>query len=242
MNYADYTFKDKNILKRYLQQKRLDVAIKSSFINKETKQIIDVGAGNGELCKRIHKLHPKLDIICYEPNQSMLSQAKENLEGTKIKLENNINNIGEASVDIVFCLEVFEHLPMKETKKLIENIKKITKSDGKIVIGVPVELGIPALYKGIFRRSRRKGTFDTKLENIGRSVFYKRLEEERPATKLNEEMSYYHYHMGFDYRLLRKELEKNFKLFKIKTSPFSIFGSLLNPEINYILNHKGNDL
>jgi hypothetical protein len=50
MAYSDITFNDKNVIKRWLQQRRLVVATRLAARLLEPQVILDFGAGNGELC------------------------------------------------------------------------------------------------------------------------------------------------------------------------------------------------
>jgi hypothetical protein len=46
----------------------------------------------------------------------------------------------------------------------------------------------------------------------------------------------YHFaHMGFDYRKLQVLLQARFRLQKVSTSPLSILGRWLNPEVNFLV-------
>ncbi|WP_347888327.1 class I SAM-dependent methyltransferase [Nitrosomonas europaea] len=129
--------------------------------------ILDFGAGNGELCKLIALQFPKAKIVCYEPTPSLMAEAKENLADLpQISFCSDLEKISDGSVELIFCLEVFEHLPEKETKDALGQFDRLLTDNGNAVIGVPVEIGIPALYKGIFRMSRRFNTFDASIKNV----------------------------------------------------------------------------
>ena len=77
MAYSDITFKDKNPIKRWLQQHRLAAAIRIADGKFHPECVLDFGAGNGELCKLIALQFPKAKIICYEKTQSLMDEAKE---------------------------------------------------------------------------------------------------------------------------------------------------------------------
>jgi SAM-dependent methyltransferase len=231
MAYSEITFKDKNPIKRWLQQRRLVVAthIANEIFNPQC--ILDFGAGNGELCKLIALQFPKAKIICYEPTPSLMAEAKENLTNLEqVHFCSSIEEVGSASIDLIFCLEVFEHLPKLETKNAMTQITRLLISNGSAVIGVPIEIGIPALYKGIFRMSRRFGEFDASIKNVFLSVLCFP-PKNRPVSEIAPGFSFHYEHMGFDYRYLKSLLIKCFVLKRVTSSPFSIFlGLWLNPE------------
>ena len=236
MTYSSYTFNDKNLIKRWLQRRRLVVAI--NIAKKTTPQcVLDFGSGNGELCKLIALQFPKAKIICYEPTPYLMKEAKENLAvvvGAQVHFCNDITQIADGSVDLIFCLEVFEHLPKAETMDALGQVKRLLKNEGDAVLGVPIEIGIPALYKGVFRMLRRFGSFDASFKNVFLSIFYCP-PKERPIAEITPGFTYHHLHMGFDYRNLKLLCNRYFKLQKTTTSPFSVFGCLLNPEVYFFL-------
>jgi SAM-dependent methyltransferase len=235
MAYSDITFKDKNPIKRWLQQRRLVVATSIAEARFNPQCILDFGAGNGELCKLIAVKFPKTKIICYEPTPSLMAEAKENLTDLpQIHFCTDVTTIADGSVDFIFCLEVFEHLPDTETKDALGQFNRLLSIDGNAVIGVPVEIGLPAIYKGIFRMSRRFGAFDASFKNVLLAALCSP-PKERPVLEIAPEFSFHCDHMGFDYRNLQALLLERFRLQKVITSPFQIFGPQANPEVNFLI-------
>jgi SAM-dependent methyltransferase len=238
MNYSDITFKDKNPIKRWLQNRRLITAVDLAKRLPAPKVILDFGSGNGELCKLIAVQFPAAKIICYEPTPNLLAEAKENLADlAQVEFRSDLKAIAQSSIDIVFCLEVFEHLPPLETAQALSQIDILLHDNGSSIIGVPVEIGFPALYKGVFRMSRRLGEFDASLKNV-LSATFGILPKQRPVSIITPKFSYHFYHLGFDYRDLRMQLSQKFSLQKITSSPFSILGLWINPEAYFVVKKK----
>jgi len=234
MTYSDITFNDKNPIKRWLQNQRLVTAIKLAHGPNINQQVIcDFGAGNGELCKLLAKRYPSSKIICYEPTISLLNEARKNLEGiNNVIFYQDSNCIALESIDLLFCLEVFEHLPPKETDDALDKISKILSSEGRLVVGIPVEIGLPALYKGIFRMLRRFGAFDANFKNVFLS-FVGLPPEIRPASEISPGLNYYLEHMGFNFHRFKETLRVRFKILKISASPFSFLTYWLMPEVYF---------
>ena len=107
------------------------------------------------------------------------------------------------------------------------------KPEGMAIIGVPVEVGVPAIYKGIFRMIRRYGEFDANIKNVALS-FFLRPPKNRPISEISPGFRYHYPHMGFDFRHLKEALRSYFTLYKVSASPFSTFGSWLMPEVNFV--------
>jgi SAM-dependent methyltransferase len=237
MKYADYTFRDKNPVKRWLQRQRLVSAIEVLGQPSRPPEVIcDFGGGNGELCKL-----PIAMVICYEPVTDLLAEAQENLRTVPgVDVVQDLRRIAPGSVDVVFCLEVFEHLPTEETVDAFRDLSALLKPEGTLVIGVPVEVGVPALYKGLFRLMRGYGSFYAGVTNILRSGLGNP-PADRPIAEIAPGRRYCYEHMGFDYRRFRERLDGSFRLQRIASSPFAWPGAWLMPEI-YFVAVKSRDL
>ncbi len=234
MSYAEITFKDRNPVKRWLQLRRLASAIELTAKMEIPSVICDFGAGNGELCKRLAKQYPDATIICYEPTPGLLGEARSNLASLPhVQFCSDIESVTKGAVDMVFCLEVFEHLPTEETIEAFQRIRGLLRTHGIAVIGVPVEIGLPALYKGCFRMARRFGEFDATPRNILLS-FLGLPPKDRPTEEISPGFRFHYYHIGFDYRRLREVLCSHLKLLRVYASPFAMLGSWLNPEVYFI--------
>ena len=167
MSYTEITFQDKNPLKRWLQWRRLIFAVNlCGSPDASPESICDFGAGSGELCKLLRKQFPESGLICYEPAKDLLDEARQNLQQTPgVTFSKTISPAWLGAVDLVFCLEVFEHLPPAETETAPREILQLLKPGGRLIVGVPVETGVPALYKGLYRMSQRWVRRDADLEN-----------------------------------------------------------------------------
>lgn len=239
MAYADITFADRNCVKRWLQWRRLDCALALGRLHAGTIATAwDFGAGNGELCKRLAVAHPATRIICHEPAPQLLAQARDNLAGVPgIEFSSVAPGRYAGVVDVVFCLEVFEHLPPPETAQALQAIRDLLRPGGLLVVGVPVEVGVPALYKGCFRMVRRWGAFDARPVNI-LSAFAGCPPRPRPVSQIADGMRFHFAHMGFDHRVFRRVLGQAFAVRSVRASPFAWLGSRLMPEV-YFVAQKG---
>lgn len=236
MSYSENTVNDKNPLKRWLQRLRLASAIDlSRQLPSQAKTICDFGAGDGELCKILARQYPSTRIFCYEPTLHILSEARENLALVEsVVFYADIQKIEAASIDRLFCLEVFEHLTPGDSFEALEGIYELLKPGGIAIIGVPVETGIPAVYKGLFRMTRRYGAFDANITNIARA-FVGNPPKNRPISETEPGIAYHYDHMGFRHHELKKVLSGKFKLLRHSTSPVSWVGAWLMPEIYFVV-------
>ena len=237
MTYEGITIRDPNPVKRWIHGRRFSDALK---VLREARpgtppRVLDFGASDGELVRRMAD-GPPVRAWVYEPEADALSQAKRKLAGLDwVTLADSLDGLEPGSFDYVFCLEVLEHLPAKETDEALAAIGRMMKPDGRAVIGVPLEIGLPALAKGLFRMSRRYGSFDAAPGNIARAVVG-RPPAQRPAREVYPGYYYYDSHLGFDYRSLARRLaDGRFEILGKWCCPLPWLGTLLNSELYYLI-------
>jgi SAM-dependent methyltransferase len=232
-SYAELTFCDPNPIKRLLQRSRLSHAIRLAQMTPSPRVILDFGAGNGELCKLLRMTYPQMRIVCYEPTPALLQEAKQNLRHVQgVEFLSTLETIDPHSIDLAFCLEVFEHLPLKETVDALNEMTRMLSNVGHLVVGVPVEIGLPALYKGLFRMSRRYGSFDARLGNVLKCVIGR--PPKRVVGAIGEGRGYYFSHAGFDHRNFQSVLSEYFAIKATAGAPIRTLGTVVNPELYFL--------
>ncbi|MEH6582038.1 MAG: class I SAM-dependent methyltransferase [Halioglobus sp.] len=240
MNYSDITINDPNRIKRYLQQSRYRTAVDVYPKHPHRKQVLDFGGGDGELCLQLSAKDQESSFLCYEPALHMQAQAEAKIGSLeRIRLIDNLEALEPDSCDVVYSLEVFEHLPPAEFGDAIEQIFRILRPGGKLIIGVPNELFLAAIYKGIFRMLRRFGDHDARPWNILRCALG-RPPKNRPTGEISPGKKYHFHHLGFDHRDLRRVLNLKGGPVQRVLSPTWLLGGFMSPEIYYIA-EKGTD-
>jgi SAM-dependent methyltransferase len=235
MPYASLTRNDRNPLKRFLQRRRMRDALALTGRLGACTTIVDFGAGDGEACKHLAARFPDARIFCYEPCPALREEAKANLRDTpRAVIVGELTAMPRGQCDLVLCMEVFEHLPPEQTEQSLSAIDALLCPEGAALIGVPVEVFLSALAKGAFRMTRRRGDFDARLGNVLRATLG-RPPRERPLSEISPGLPYHFYHLGFDHRRLRRQLEAKFKLQGAAGSPLPLVGAWLNSEIYYLV-------
>lgn len=236
MAYANSTFNDRNAAKRWIHRRRLVIAAQlAREFYAGFGRVCDYGSGNGELTKVLRSFEPNLRVDCYDPTPSLLEEARANLRGLHdIGFCSSLSQLQGATYDVVFSLEVFEHLPPKETLDALDAISRLLKSGGIAIIGVPVEIGLAAAYRGVFRALRRLGAYDATPRNILMSVLGKP-PGDRPCSEIAPGFHYYGPHMGFDYRVLKSVLAERAEILRQSTSPLRGLGPSLMPEVYFVI-------
>lgn len=234
MIYSDITVNDPNFIKRYLQQGRYRTAVGLYPTQRILRQVLDFGGGDAELCLQLSRIDRQSNFLCYEPALHMREQAaSRTLDADRIQVIKNLNTVPSDSCDVVYSLEVFEHLPPAEFTTAVEQIFRVLKPGGKLIVGVPNELYLAAIYKGIFRMLRRFGDYDARPWNILKCAFG-RPPKDRPTGEISPGKLYHFHHVGFDHRVLRQVLHLKARPISRAFSPIWLLGSLLSPEIYYI--------
>ena len=236
MTYADITTRDSNPVKRWLQRRRFTdaLAVLASADATAKMRVLDFGAGAGELVRRMVGT-TAVEPWVYEPTPSLMAEAREKLAAFgSVRFAEDPGSIESETFDYIFALEVFEHLPEKETALAIAEIHRLLKPAGIAVIGVPHELFLPALVKGLFRASRRYGEFDATLGNIFKALTgHPPLQ--RPVAEIHPGLRYHFHHLGFDFRVLENTLKQQFQLRRKWFGPVPMFGAVLNSEVYFLL-------
>jgi len=238
MLYSDFTTNDPNPVKRFLQRRRLADAV-ALIEDRAPKVILDFGAGNGDMCKALAARYPDSRIICYEPAEQWRIEAIGNLRGLRnVSVAATIDGIQAQSCDLVLCTEVFEHLPPATTQDAFGQIAHLLSNAGIGIIGVPLEIFLPALLKGVFRMTRRYGEFDaTPAAVLRASLGFP--PKDRPRHDGAFGLPYHGYHTGFDHRSFTVALAQHFTICSAAGSPVRWLGTWLNAEMYYVVRRKG---
>lgn len=229
MSYAAITRDDPNLVKRWVQRRRLADALVRATGESAPRRVVDYGGGDGELAARAAARWPQAEVLCFEPWDEMARQAERRLAGAaNARVVRDEAGLAPGA-DLVLCTEVFEHLPEAETARALDEIDRVLRPGGRLVVGVPVEVGPVALLKGAFRALRRPGDFDGRWPGILAAA-----RGRPPAARFTAELApgrFYHpHHLGFDHRRLRRALQARFGPVRLSGSPLPFAPVLLNSE------------
>jgi SAM-dependent methyltransferase len=233
--YSEITVGDRNPVKRFLQRRRLRDAISvlDGLDDHFSGSFLDFGGGSGELSKILASRFPKARVFCYEPMPDIFEEARQNLsELENVTLVSDRKELRGLAFEYVYCLEVFEHLPRRQTARTIRTVDRLLKENGVFVVGVPNELFVPALIKGLFRMKRRYGNYDARPGNV-LSAAIGRPPAKRPVRMISQGLPYHFHHMGFDHRRLHTQLSEIFDPVREFGSP--IRNQLLSTEVYFVL-------
>lgn len=235
MKYENITIKDPNLIKRYFHRRRFSDALRifKNVLSTGLVHVLDYGGGDGELLRQM-AAYPSIRATIYEPTPTLMAEAKRKLSDREwVSFSEEVTTLKDETYDFVFCLEVFEHLPKKETDQALGEIRRLIKPKGLAIIGVPIEIYFPAIFKGIFRMSRRYGEFDATPRNIF-SATIGEPPQSRPIKEISSGFNYHFHHLGFDFRIFQRQMTKSFIIKKRWFSPFPFMGSIFNSEVYFM--------
>ena len=216
--YADLTYNAKNPLARFSHRKRLKISV-SMLANTGVRSLLDFGCGDGKFLKELQKENSKINLLGYEP-------VMEIEEGIGVNIISSLSKINQ-KFDCITCFEVLEHFNAKEQLTLLNQIKKMVKKGGVVIISVPVEISLPSLVKNM-RRYIRSG--DYKIIKEMNAAFFGKYKE-----SLRNKEGYIFSHIGFSHKRLEAIFEREFLSFSKEYSPFSMMPYHFNSQVFYKL-------
>ncbi|MDZ7798900.1 MAG: class I SAM-dependent methyltransferase [Patescibacteria group bacterium] len=234
-DYNSYTYNDPNPIKRHLHRQRFDYALKLLNLNKR-KNILDYGCGDGHFLYLSYKNYPDNYYFGYEPYPGMYQQAEKKLVSTPVKIYSDLNDLKEKKYDKITCLETAEHLDKKDLDILFNNIILLLKEKGQVIISVPIETGLPALFKNLYRFLKNKKYEGLNFINFIKSILG--LIIKRKKIEISPGIEYYFSHIGFNHRKFENLLKKYFKITKKKYLPCNFFKGLLNNTVYFLVQKK----
>ena len=132
-NYISHTDGNKSLFEKLYQSvKNIALKNKLNLINSlsENKgKILDIGAGTGDFLAFVKQ--NGWQTIGVEPSQ----KAKEIATKKGVVFVNEISELENQSFDVITMWHVLEHVP--DLEKQIQELKRLLKSDGTLIVAVP---------------------------------------------------------------------------------------------------------
>ncbi len=149
------------------------------FIKEPVTSILDVGCNVGALLGEFTRRYPGAKVCGVEINLPALEMARKNVPTADIR-HSGAENIPfpESTFDSVTCVEVLEHLPAELRPAAFQEMRRVLKPGGRLLMTVPhagwfdwmdsnnVRYRLPGIYRTLVGRGRRDANYDAK----GRTV------------------------------------------------------------------------
>jgi len=209
-------------------------------------KLLDYGCGDGTFLGKVSNLFP--EAVGTDISPQHITDCQKRFSGVpqvSFCLIDDLDSEQYRSYfDIAVCMEVLEHCVSDSVEKVISNLKRLVKSDGIILISVPIEIGPSLLIKQITRSVAgwlRQGDYDKSIEPHTRIEFLKMVfatkstSIERPTYGDNFR---YHGHKGFNWRSLRYELGKKIEIEQTFFSPLGSLGGFVSSQVFMICRNR----
>jgi len=143
-NKLESTYESKNFLVSLYFRWKVDKAVRIADLKKEDV-ILDFGCGGGWLERKLKDYN----IKGYDTNP----------EKTQIKDYRKIKPMK------IFALDVFEHIPISETEKILENFKKMS-DEFKLIVSQPTENWLSRKIRKLVGKAEVPAEHITRYEEI----------------------------------------------------------------------------
>ncbi len=213
---------------RWSHRRRFEVAISKSAAF-AGKRVLDFGCGDGTyLAMLLESAHAPSEAVGAELDAKVVADnrsrfgARTNLQFLlQSELETPAN---QGSFDAVVCMECFEH--MTDPDRYLDLLLSLLKPGGRLLLSVPVETGLPVVFKQAVRRVagwRRIGDYASTLPytwgELAQSVFAGPEQHIQRVLHPGDNGMNYHCHKGFNWMNLRERIARRFVLDRISASP-----------------------
>lgn len=233
--YQDYTYQSSFFVKRWLHQKRYSDTLR--LLNLEPHDtVLDYGCGDGYFLRLCRDVIPVENLCGYEPDHDMYNHAVRAQHGTGIEIVNTLDSLKCDLFTKMTCLETAEHLVDEELDILLVNLQRLLTQNGTVLISVPIETGIPALFKNTFRILRGHIPDNLTFVNFWSMVFGVSIP--RSTSETLEHGQYIYSHMGFNHRRFEKMLKQHFLIEDTYYSPTYVLGTVFGNTVLYACVHR----
>jgi SAM-dependent methyltransferase len=228
-DYSSRTLRSPDSLRRYAHSTRFKLAASLAPFNGESR-ILDYGGGDGAFLEFLMAgKRPNVVPVLFEPYMQGTLWGGVRRFSAWSDLEAFAS---DRKFDLIFCLEVMEHLSAERQNEVMERITSVTSPAGRLVLSVPVEVGPVALLKNVGRWKYRREHPDVyTYTNLAKSLFGVQVPECRSGNG-------YLSHMGFYYWDLKRVLKKRFTIERTLGSPIASLPGLMNSQVFFVCRPK----
>ena len=208
------------------------------------QRVMDYGCGDGTfLAMLLASGAAPAMAVGSELQRSTVEECQSRLGTPSLRfvLVDDLEDTG--TFEGVFCMEVLEHVV--EPDAILERLERRLAPNGKLLISVPVETGLPLLLKQTVRRlagwfhiGDYPGIHTYKTAEIIAGVFAgSRQHIQRPIDSIEWGLTFPD-HKGFNWRAFRGILEQRFEIDRIIGSPISWLPPQFGSQVWFVMRKK----
>ncbi len=136
--FWDTYYQDNILIPDPMTRERVKLAVK--YMPKGKLKVLDIGAGSGILESMIHG--DSLELYGTDISNVSVERLKEKFQGKFLEASIYELKFPDNYFDVIFVLEVLEHIPPSKVLGVLENINRILKKDGNLIVSVPMNEGL----------------------------------------------------------------------------------------------------
>ncbi len=212
-------------------------------------RLLDYGCGDGTFLALTHGMFA--EAVGADIDRAQLADCARRLEdfrGLEFIHTSELDTAAHSGrYDVVTCMETLEHCTDLERTRVLDELGRLVRADGLIVISVPIEIGPALLGKQFFRAIaawrghgdyRYRETYSLR-ELMAAALARPNLARARYTVESPEGPREYCGHKGFDWRILERELRERFAVGERLFSPMRPLGPVLNSQVWFVCSSEG---
>lgn len=144
------TVNKKPLMKDSMEWDKLNTTLKYIFKNRTCRtKVLNIGFGSANLEKLVFsKIKRNFEWFGIDISNKSVKQAKRAFPSYHFRTGDVRKiNYSDGLFDVVTSLEVLEHLSPKDTFKCLVEIRRVLKSEGKVIISVPLNENLKQMIK-----------------------------------------------------------------------------------------------
>jgi 2-polyprenyl-3-methyl-5-hydroxy-6-metoxy-1,4-benzoquinol methylase len=212
------------------------------------KAMLDYGCGDGTFLALVSDLFPS--AVGADIDERQAEDCRQRLGSVaqmSFLLTGQLSDSRyDGAFDVVVCMETLEHCAGRIVDDVLDDLRRLVRPDGVVIISVPIETGLVLPLKQLTRRVagwRRLGdyrynerysaaelvkmVFASGTTTIARPKYYGEPGNEKSA---------YHGHKGFNWRWLRRKLQDYLMVAETRFSPLAWSRGMLSSQAWFICN------
>lgn len=209
--------------------------------------LLDYGCGDGTFIALAHDLFR--ESVGADIDAEQVRDCRRRLDGVPNAQFASIDDLRAPAhrnhYDAVVCMEVLEHCPSDVQPQVLDDLDRLVRPHGVVIISVPIEIGPTLAVKQLVRAAAASTglTEYAARERYRLSEFMRMLlageasRIERPvsvAMNPRGDQIRFHGHKGFNWRALRRLIERSFAIERRLFSPVRVTGSWLNSQVWFV--------
>jgi 2-polyprenyl-3-methyl-5-hydroxy-6-metoxy-1,4-benzoquinol methylase len=205
------------------------------------KRVVDYGCGDGTFLAMLMEA-PKRPALAVgaEVSEELLAGCRRRFSDRPglefVHVRETESEAQAGRYDAVICMEVLEHIV--DMDPMLAKMDRLLAPGGKLIVSVPVEIGLPVIVKQTVRRiagwrgiGDYPGTSPYTLGELARALFAgNALHITRPRHR-DPDGSEFFDHKGFNWKWLRGKIGERFEVVSTSASPVPWLGPQLASQV-----------